>query len=160
MATVFIGYATRSGTTTDIAGAVAEQLRDLDHTVDIVNLKDRPELPDADLIVLGSGINGGAWYGEATAWVSTNAARLQSMNVALFNACLNAANPDKRAECLAYNKQIADKVQPEANESFAGRYVPAHVGWFRRVFLKALQQAPQDHVDLDAVRRWAATLIA
>ena len=34
MATVFIGYATRSGTTTDIAGAVAEQLRDLDHTVE------------------------------------------------------------------------------------------------------------------------------
>ena len=108
--------------------------------------------------MVGSGINAGSWYPEANAWLSAQEAQLRAARVAVFNTCLNAADPAKRDEALGYNRAVADRVQPTASESFAGRFVPEHVSWWRRMFLHTLQKPVQDHLDLDAVRSWASTL--
>ena len=131
MGKVLVAYATRGGTARDIADTVGSTLRSAGHEVRVADLKSRPAVDDAELVVLGSGVN----------------------------ACLNAADPAKRAESLAYNASMADRVGAEASESFAGRFVPQHVSWWRRMFLHTMQKPTQDHLDLEAVRAWASTLI-
>ncbi|AQP45669.1 flavodoxin domain-containing protein [Tessaracoccus flavus] len=159
MATVLVAYATRGGTAHDIAEAVADVARDAGHDVTVADLRDKPHAR-ADLVVVGSGVNAGSWYPEAVAWLARHTDTLRGTKVALFNACLNAADPAKREDSLAYNKVGVDRVGAVSSEAFAGRYVPHRVGWFRRVFLKTMQQQPQDHLDLDRVRAWAQGLLA
>ena len=159
MGKVLVAYATRGGTARDIADTVGSTLRSAGHEVRVADLKSRPAVDDAELVVLGSGVNAGSWYQEATAWVSAQEPALVVTRVAVFNACLNAADPAKRVESLAYNASMAERLGAEASESFAGRFVPEHVSWWRRMFLHTLQRRAQDHLDLEAVRAWASTLI-
>ena len=158
MVKVLVAYATRSGASEDIARAIADVVRNGAHDVTVVDLAEKPE-PDADLIVVGSGVNAGAFYPEAISWLARHTERLRGTKVAVFNACLNAADPAKRAESLAYNKVAVDRIGTIASESFAGRFAPARVGWFRRTFLKTMQQEPRDLVDTDAARAWAVELL-
>lgn len=155
---VFIGYATRSGTSHDIAAVVSETLEAIGCRACVADLRDQPALGDADLVVLGSGIQAGAWYPEATAWLAAHEGELRGRRVAVFNACLNAAKPGKRDDSLAYNEAAIRRTGAQISESFPGRFVPAKVGFFRRVFLRVMQQEPQDHLDPAVVRAWAAAL--
>lgn len=126
--------------------------------VDVADVKDSPAMNDRDLVVLGSGIQAGQWYPEVSAWVSVHERELAATPVAVFNVCLNAANPSKRDECLGYNKAMLEKLSSVAQESFGGRYVPEKVSWFKRQFLRTLQKPAQDHVDEGAVQCWAREL--
>ena len=159
MARVLIGWASRAGAACDIAGLLADELRGLGHDVEVADLRAEPDASTRDLVVLGSGIQAGQWYPEATAWVAANEATLSSTRVALFNVCLNAAHLSKRDESLGYNKAVVSRVDPVAMESFAGRYVPDEVPWFKRLFLRTLQKSAQDHVDQEAVRAWGRELV-
>lgn len=158
MGKVLVAYATRGGTARDIAEAVGAELRVTGQEVRVADLKTMPPVDGADLVVVGSGVNAGSWYSEATGWVAAEQGALRATRVAVFNACLNAAEPAKRAESLAYNAAMAERLGAEASESFAGRFVPQHVSWWRRWFLHTMQKPVQDHLDLDAVRAWASTL--
>ncbi len=158
MGKVLVAYATRGGTARDIAKAVGAALRADGHDVRVADLKAKPAVDGAELVVIGSGINAGSWYPEANAWLSTREADLRAVRVAVFNTCLNAADPAKRDDALGYNRAVADRIRAAASESFAGRFVPEHVSWWRRMFLRTMQKPTQDHLDLDAVRAWAATL--
>lgn len=137
---------------------VVDELRLAGHDVDIADLKTSPSAHDRDLVVLGSGIQAGQWYPEAVAWASAHGAQSAGGPVALFNVCLNAADPAKRDESLGYNNVVAGRLTPVAQESFGGRYVPERVSWVKRIFLKGLQKPRQDHVDEVAVRAWARSL--
>ncbi|WP_353081858.1 flavodoxin domain-containing protein [Tessaracoccus lapidicaptus] len=158
MGRVLVAYATRGGAARDIAETVGEVLRASGHAVRVADLKSKPGVDGAELVVLGSGINAGSWYPEATSWLAAEAGALRAARVAVFNACLNAADPAKRDDSLAYNRSVAERVRASASESFAGRFVPEHISWWRRLFLRTMQKPTQDHLDLDAVRAWASTL--
>lgn len=158
MGRVLIGWASRAGAARDVAEAVASELRRAGHDVVVASLKESPSAGGFDLVVLGSGVQAGQWYPEATAWISAHRTELTGARVAVFNVCLNAANPSKRHESLGYNKAVVGKLSPVAQESFGGRYVPETVSWFKRQFLRTLQKPPQDHVDEHVVRAWGRTL--
>ncbi len=158
MARVLIGWASRAGAATDVAEVLADELRSAGHDVDVADVRQAPDADGCDLVVLGSGVQAGQWYPEATAWVSAHRVQLTRTRVAVFNVCLNAADPSKRDESLGYNKAVVGKLSPVAQESFGGRYVPERVSWFKRQFLRTLQKPAQDHVDEAAVRAWGRTL--
>lgn len=137
---------------------LAEELRAAGVDVDVADLKNSPGPNGCALVVLGSGVQAGQWYPEASAWIATHRTELAATQVAVFNVCLNAADPSKREESLGYNKAILGKRSPVAQESFGGRYVPEKVSWVKRQFLRTLQKPAQDHVDETAVRAWAREL--
>lgn len=159
MAHVLIGYATHTGAAGDIARAVARAFQSAGHQVRIAQLRDLPEVEDADLVVLGSGINAGSWYSEATSWVRANAAALTSTKVAVFNTCLNAAEPDKHDAALGYNDWAISRSGAVASETFVGRYSPAEAGFFSRVLAKITGKTASDGVDPAKAARWADDLL-
>lgn len=160
MARVLVGYATDSGTARDIAAIIAEELRRAGSHVDVADLAAaQPSPAGYDLVIVGSGIHAGAWYAPALTWLTAWSDELAQAPVALFNTCLNAARDDLQEVCLAYNAAPSALVAPVASTSFAGRFVPAEVGFFKRIFLRTLQQKPKDHVDPATIRAWAADLI-
>ena len=128
MGTVLIAYATRASAAADIADAVAEVLRSAGHEVRVADVRTDPGVDGADLVVFGSGINASAYYPEATAWLKAKAADLVSTRLAVYNTCLNAADPEKRDAALAYNDGAATRCGAKASATFGGRYVTAKVG--------------------------------
>ena len=157
MARILITHATRAGATADVADILADALAGGGHDVDTVPVAEGPSPEGFDLVVVGSGIHATAWYSEALDWLSAHGSVLAG-RTALFNVCLNAANPMKRDETLDYNRPAAQLVAPVAQESFAGRYVPERVSFWKRVFMRTMQAAPKDHVSPGTIRAWAAVL--
>ncbi|NHB84889.1 hypothetical protein G7085_10495 [Tessaracoccus sp. HDW20] len=84
----------------------------------IANLSDDPAVDGADLVIVGSGINTGAWYPEAMAWLRANAEALTSTTVAVFNTSLNAADPAKQDTAHGYNDAAMLKCAAVASEAF------------------------------------------
>lgn len=161
MAKVLIGYATRTGAASDIAETLAAELRASGDEVRLACLKDEdPQVDGVDLVVVGSGIHAGAWYPEASAWLTRHLEALQGARVAVFNTCLNAADSDKREEARGYNQDAIEKVGAIAGESFAGRYEKKRVGLFQRLLFTMMRQPERDLVDRDAARTWARELLA
>lgn len=161
MVKVLVGYASDSGTARDIAGLIGDALRATSCVVDVVDLAvERPSPLGYDLVVVGSGIRAGSWYAAATDYLAVNKDALSEVSVALFNTCLNAARDDMQEVSLGYNASVEAIVAPVASASFAGRFVPEEVGFFKRIFLRTLQQRPKDHVNPDAIRAWAQGLVA
>lgn len=158
MTRVLIGYATRGGAARDISLIVGDTLAAWGWRVRVADLRDVPELGRADVVVLGSGIQAGLWYPEATAWIAAHGTELDGLTVAVFNACLNAAKPGKHAEALAYNAAAQKRTGAIMSQAFAGRFAPEKTGFFRRVFLRAIQQEPRDYIDPAAIRSWAEAL--
>ena len=124
MKTALIGYATHAGAARDVARVVADALSTAGYGVRIAPLGERPEVDGASLVVVGSGIEAGAWYPEATSWLMAHADALRRTRVAVFNTCLKAAEPDKLDAALAYNKAAAERSGAAISQSFPGRFVP------------------------------------
>jgi len=159
MARVLVAYATDSGTARDIAALIADELERGGHRVDVVDLAaEQPSPAEYDFVIVGSGIHAGNWYAPALDWLAARRDELAQIPVAFFNTCLNAARDDMREICLAYNDAPSAVIDPVATVSFAGRFVPAEVGFFKRIFLRTLQQKPKDHVDPIKIRAWASEL--
>lgn len=159
MGRILITYATRAGATTDVAGVLADALRQAGHDVATADVATDPCPDGVDLVIVGSGIHATAWYPEALGWLERHAAGLQG-RLALFNVCLNAADPAKRDETLGYNDATAALAVPRASASFAGRYVPERVSLWKRVFMRTMRASVTDHVDPQAIRAWATELDA
>ncbi len=159
MGTVLIAYATRTSAAADIADAVAEVLRSAGHEVRVADVRTDPGVDGADLVVFGSGINASAYYPEATAWLKAKATDLVSTRLAVYNTCLNAADPAKQDLALSYNDAVVTRHGALSSAAFAGRYVPAEVGWASKLLALVTRRRAQDHLDADAARAWAEALL-
>ncbi|MFZ2751390.1 MAG: flavodoxin domain-containing protein [Propioniciclava sp.] len=161
MGSVLVAYATRTRAARDVAAALADTFTRAGHRVRLADLgHSDPGVEDTDLVVVGSGIRATVWYPEAMAWLDAHAEALGGCPVAVFNTCLNAADPTKRDESLGYNRGAAALVPVHAQETFTGRYVRDQVGWAQGFLLRLLRQREQDHVDVARARAWGATLTA
>lgn len=159
MSSVLIGFATRTAAAAEIAETVAKVLRGAGHSVRLSNLDRQPGVDGAELVVIGSGINASAYYPEAVAWLKGHETELKATRLALFNTCLNAADPGKLDQALAYNDGAVARYAAVSHASFAGRFEPAKASWFSRLFARFTGRKAQDHVDSTAAEAWAEQLL-
>lgn len=159
MSRILVVYSTRAGTTAHVATILSKGLRAHGHDVTVASASTEPSPDGFDFFVVGSGIIANAWNAEAITWLQDHKSGIDGAT-ALFNVCLTAANPAQRDDALKLNKRAASIVAPLAAESFAGRYEPEKVSWWKRIFLRAIQKPPQDHLDPDAITRWSDDLSA
>lgn len=163
MAKVLVGYATRAGSSADVAAIIADQLREGGHEVTLADLKDQPGVDAFDVVVAGSAIQMQAWLPEAMGWLRLRGPALREKRVAVFNVCMGATEadkPGKREESLGYNDSAKELVTPVAEESFAGRYTPEKVGLIARLLFKAQQKEPKDYIEPEKVRAWATSVVS
>ena len=85
MSSVLVVYATKNGSTREVAEAVATALRG--ERADVVLLSAREAnsaLGDRDLVVLGGAIYGGRWHRDAHRFLKRHRGELATMRVAVF----------------------------------------------------------------------------
>ena len=97
---VLIGYASRFGSTRDIAMRIADTIRTHGNEVDVRSVEEISDCDPYDAVVFGSGVYDGSWTAEATALMRRHAAALAQKPVWLFTVWIfrrstsNCRRPD------------------------------------------------------------------
>lgn len=160
---ILVAYATRAGSTAEIAAAIGESLAARGYAVDVKPVKEKPNPASYTAIVVGSAIRMGSWLPEAVDYIKSNQATLAAMPVSLFTVhVLNTGADDaSRAARAAYLKAIRPLL-PDAEEVyFEGLMDFGRLSFLDRIIAKMVKSVDADHRDWAAIRAWTpAALVA
>jgi len=158
---VLVGYATRYGSTQEVAEAVAATLRECGLAVDISLLREARTLAGYSAVVLGAPLFMFRWHKDALRFLSRHREALMERPVAVF-ALGPVHDPYDEEEWRDSRAQLDKELAkfpwftPVALEMFGGKYDPANL----RFPIKQLAgEAPASDIrDWTAIRAWAADL--
>ncbi len=154
---ILLAYATKYGSTQEVAETIATTLREAGPEVDIQPMREVKSLDDYAAVVLGAAIYGGRWHPEAHLFLSQHQATLEQRPVAIFALgplSASAAAGQKSRRQLDKDLEKYPWLKPVTEAMFAGKYDPSQLSFFERLL------PASDHRDWDAIRAWATALPA
>jgi len=158
---VLVGYATRYGSTQEVAEAVAATLRECGLEVDIQPMRKVRTLAGYSAVVLGAPLFMFRWHEDALRFLSRHREALTERPVAVF-ALGPVHDPYDEDEWQSSHDQLDKELAkypwltPIAMEMFGGKYDPAKLRF--PVNLLAGKEPASDLRDWTAIRDWAANL--
>lgn len=160
MNTILVTYATRAGSTFEVAALVAEVLRTTGATVDVKYVRAVRELEGYDAVVIGSAIRMGQWLPEAVEFVKANRETLSHIPTAYFlvSGFLRGDTPETRQRTLAYLDPVRKILEPISIGLFAGKMDYSTIDWYDRSIAEAVSSSQGDWRDWEAIRSWAQDL--
>jgi len=153
---VLIAYATRAGSTVEVAAAIGENMNQQGFVVDVKPMKEEPNLQDYQAAILGSAIRMGSWLPEAVRYIEDNQQALRAMPVALFTVHMLNSGEDETSQTnrLAY----LDKVRPFLNQPeevyFEGVMDFSRLSLADRLISKMVKAVEADKRDWGKIRNW------
>jgi menaquinone-dependent protoporphyrinogen oxidase len=156
---ILLAYATRFGSTQEVADVIGASLRQNSFNVDILPMQDVKSLDRYNAIVLGAAIYNAKWHAQGHEFLSRYQEALDRLPVAIFAlGPLSDSEAAKRNSRRQLDRELAKYpwLKPIAAEIFAGKYDPTKpgMGFFDR-FVPA-----RDVRNWDAIRAWANDLSA
>jgi menaquinone-dependent protoporphyrinogen oxidase len=159
-ARILVAYATRNGSTAEIAQAIGRELTNTGFTVDVAEIKTVSNLASYNAIVIGGPLYMGSVDGSVGKFVGKNRELLLKLPVAAFVVGLAPKNPDPAAVgmAMAALKKSLEPVTPAASVLFAGKLDPAKVNFVMRKFLEMANIPAGDFRDWDVIAAWSRKL--
>ena len=158
MATVLVAYASKHGSTREIAEVIGEVLAEAGHEVAVRPARDVRSLGTAAAVVLGSALYAAHWQRDAVRFVRRHLAALQERPVWLFSS--GPLDDSATRARLPIPEPVAvatAPLRPRDHRTFGGRLLPDTPG----VDPHILATHPTgDFRDWDAIRGWAETIAA
>jgi menaquinone-dependent protoporphyrinogen oxidase len=157
---ILVAYATRCGSTAEVAAAVAEELSKGGLPVDLRPIKSVDSLEGYGAVVLGSAIRMGNWVPEALKFVQNHQSELQQMPAAVFSVHMNNLGEDEtsRAARVGYHQGVRALITPAAEAWFAGVIDQKKMALIDRWITSAMKAVNEDKRDWSAIRGWTAGL--
>ena len=163
--TILITYATRYGSTQEVAERVAATLREEGLTVDVQPAKKVKTLEGYRAVVLGAPLYIGRWLKDARSFLEQHQAALATRPVAIFTLGPTRGDEDWNVVQAQLDKELAQYpwLEPVAVELFGGKYDPTKLRFLDKL-LAALPASPlhdlpaNDLRDWDAIQAWASGL--
>ena len=158
---VLVGYATRYGSTQEVAEAVAATLRERGLTVEIQLMREVRTLAGYNAVVLGAPLYMFRWHKDARSFLSRHREALTERPVAVFALGPTHDPYDEREwqdSCTQLDKELAKFpwFTSVALEMFGGKYDPAKLRF--PVNLLAGMEPSSDIRNWTAIRDWASSL--
>jgi menaquinone-dependent protoporphyrinogen oxidase len=152
-----IAYASKCGSTGEVANAIANVLCDLGADVDVRLVKEVLSLDGYNRVVVGSAIRMGGWLSDATNFVKAQQATLAQLPTAIFSVHLSNLGDDEAARQarVAYTAPVHELITPQAEAFFAGKMNMARLDFLSRMIIKAMKSQDEDKRDWDAIHAWA-----
>jgi menaquinone-dependent protoporphyrinogen oxidase len=157
---ILVTYATRAGSTFEVAVLVAEVLRTAGATVEVKYVRAVHELMGYDAVVIGSAIRMGQWLPEAVEFVKANRETLSHIPTAYFlvSGFLREDTPQMRQRALAYLDPVRKILEPASIGLFAGKMDYSKMDWIDRSIAEAVSSSQGDWRNWEAIRTWAHDL--
>jgi menaquinone-dependent protoporphyrinogen oxidase len=157
---ILVVYATKAGSTAEVAEAVGEELRNMGAEVDVGLAKDVKDLKPYSAVILGSGIRMGQLLSDATKFVEKHREALSQVPVAYFVVCLTMKDDteESRTTVEAYLDPVREMVEPMDIGLFAGVIDYSKLSFTARTMSKAMKVSEGDFRDWETIRAWARQL--
>ncbi len=163
---ILVSYASRTGSTAEVAESVGEILRGSGAQVDVIPMVEVADLAPYAAIVVGSAVQNRQWLPEAVEFVRANRSVLSQKPTAMFTLCITLAmrNGEKyRPDVMAWLAPARAIVRPVSEGLFAGvldiSKVPSFSDRFKfRLSVLFGAWSEGDHRDWEAINKWAGGL--
>lgn len=158
---ILVGYATRYGSTQEVAEAIAAELRQGGHDADVRPLREVRSLEGYSAVVVGAPLFMFHWHKDALNFLARHRSQLEKQPVAIF-ALGPVHDPHDEAEWLSSRAQLEKELasfswlKPVALEMFGGKYDPEKLGFPLKMM--AGKEPASDIRDWEAIRKWAREL--
>lgn len=157
---ILVAYATRYGSTAEVAEAIGDELRKSGVEVDVRPVDEVRDLSLYRAAVIGSPIYMGKWLPEPQVFIEKNQQYLRTIPVAYFAVGLTVA--EGGAEILRKAEASMDPVRMLVNPVdvgvFPGKLVSGNLSFTDRTIIKLIRAKTGDFRDWEAVRSWAGTV--
>ena len=155
--TLLVAYASKHGSTQEVAEAVAEQLRAGGREVDLRRAADVDDLTPYDGVVLGGSLYVGRWHEDARRFLSTYREELSALPLAVFALGPKTAEQKDLADARTQLDKALSKtpeLEPRSVAVFGGVIDPSKLRF-------PLNRLPaSDARDWDAIDAWVDELPA
>lgn len=163
---ILVTYASRTGSTAEIAEAVGNTLTQNGAQVDVLPMQDVKDLTQYSAVVVGSAIRGAKWLPEAMKFIQDHRTQFARKRVATFTVCITLAmsNSDQYRQAVAgWIGPVRMQVRPVSEGLFAGRLdfskLPLSLDTLKLRLTVALKIFPKDdRRDWKAIHAWAESL--
>lgn len=157
---ILVTYATRCGSTAEVAEAIAQELRQGDVQVDVSPIADVANLAPYEAVVIGSAIRVGNWLPEAVSFVKAHKAELEKVPTSYFTVCVTMKEdtPKNRQEVFGYLKPVRDILKPYEEGYFGGKIAADKLNLFERFMVWMVGEHEGDFRNWTAIRGWANSL--
>ncbi len=159
---ILIAYASKCGSTGEVATAIGQTLAQNGAWVDVRPLKEVTDLPGYQVVFVGSAIRVAKWLPEAAVFVSENRTILQRVPTAYFTVCATMIQdiPANRAKAAGFIEPVRTVLAPAAEGYFAGKVDPKRLSFIENTMLKAKGTPVGDFRNWDKIRDWATSAYA
>lgn len=163
---ILVTYASRTGSTAEIAEAIGRTLSEDGVQVDVMPMNAVKDLSMYRAVVAGSAIRGSKWLPEATQFMHTHATTLKQKPFAMFTVCITLAMKNAknyRTGVAGWVAPVRAIVKPLDEGFFAGmldfKKLPFNWDTLMLRLTVALGIFPRgDHRDWNAIRTWVKGL--
>jgi menaquinone-dependent protoporphyrinogen oxidase len=163
---ILITYASRAGSTAEIAEAVGGILAQNGTTVDVLPVQEVKDISGYSAVVAGSAIRKSKWLPEAMRFVQTHRSELAKKPFATFTVCITLAMSNSeqyRQVVRGWITPVRSLVKPMSEGLFAGKLdfhkLPVTFDTLKLRLVVGLGIFPKDdRRDWKAIRTWAEDL--
>ena len=163
---ILVTYASRAGSTAEVAQAIGRTLTEGGAEVDVIPMRNVTDLSAYRAVVAGSAIRGSKWLSEAVDFIQEHRSALTQKRFAMFTVCITMAmkNAEKyRTGVMGWVAPVRAMVKPVNEGLFAGvldfSKLPFNWDTLMLRLTVALGIFPRgDHRDWNAIRSWAENL--
>jgi menaquinone-dependent protoporphyrinogen oxidase len=157
---VLVAYASKAGSTAEVAAFVAGKLADTGLAVDLRRTRSVRSVDGYRAVLVGSAIRAGHWLGDASDFVKAHRDALAARETAFFTLCmtLHEDTPANREKVAGYLKPVREVVEPDWIEFFAGKMDYGRLAFGPRLIVKAMKVPEGDFRNWDAIGSWADRL--
>ena len=157
---VLVAYASKAGSTAEVAGAIGKRLADTGLAVDVRRARNVRSVDGYAAVIVGSAIRAGQWLSEAVRFVKTHKEALATRKTAFFTLCmtLQQDTPEHRETVAAYLKPVREILEPDTIEFFAGKMDYRRLALAPRLIVKRMKVPEGDFRNWHAIGAWADAL--
>jgi menaquinone-dependent protoporphyrinogen oxidase len=157
---ILVAYATRCGSTMEVAEKIAEELNKNGKSADVRAIKNVKGLDKYAAVVLGSAIRMGNWVPEAVKFAETWQAELSAKHVAIFSVHMNNLGEDETSKTARdhYHDAVRKFIQPAEETWFAGALDMQKMAFIDRLITSAMKAQNEDKRDWEEISGWGDML--
>ena len=158
MQKILVAYASKAGSTAEVAQAIGETLSAQGATVDVLQVKHVKDLSAYTAVIIGSAIRMGQWLPEAVNLVKAQQAELRQRPTAFFlvSGFLKDNTPEMTQKVGTFLDPVRAIFEPASIGMFAGKMDYSKLSFLDRTIAKAVGSVEGDWRNWDTIRAWAA----
>ena len=157
---VLVAYATKHGSTAEVAQRIAGRLRERGLEADATAAEKVVDVVVYDAVVAGSAVYYGSWLKEASDFVRRHRAWLEERATWLFSVGPLGERVEDAEQQPKELAEFRETIGPRDHTTFFGRLDPDRLSFAERMVVKAVRAPAGDFRDWAAIEAWAGRLAA